>query len=53
MEIMLAESKYKPLLKTDYEAPINSFRNYMSEPDLKIIDLDGFMKGNPLLKGIM
>lgn len=53
MEVLIAESKYKGLLKTPYHAEIKSMKNYMSESDPKIIDLDGFMKGNPLLKGIM
>ena len=53
MELLLAESNYQALLHTDYKADLGSFKNYLSEPDVKIIDLDGFMKGNPLLKGMM
>lgn len=53
LEVMIAESKYQSLLNTDLNGEINSFRNYVSEPEVKIIDIDGFMKGNPLLKGMM
>jgi hypothetical protein len=53
LEVMLAESKYKSLLNTQPHEEMKSFKNFVGEPDVKIIDIDGFMKGNPLLKGMM
>ena len=53
LEVLIAQSNYQSLLNTDLQGEIQSFRNFIGEPDVRIIDLDGFMKGNPLLKGMM
>lgn len=53
VEVLLAQSNYRSLLNTGLDEEIVTFKNFISEPDIKIVDIDGFMKGNPLLKGMM
>lgn len=53
IEVLLAQSNYRSLLHTSLDEEIVTFRNFVSEPKIKIVDIDGFMKGNPLLKGMM
>jgi len=53
VEVLLAQSNYRSLLNTGLDEEIVTFKNFISEPDIKIVDIDGFMKGNPLLKGMI
>ena len=53
VEVLVAEAKYRALLNVGAgNADIDSLRCFLGEPDVRIIDIDGFMKGNPLLKGL-
>ena len=61
-EVVVSEEKYKSL-KTETKAlkqgeksligdsNVSSFRSLLPEFELKLIDIDSFAKGNPLIKG--
>lgn len=52
LELIVAEAGFKALLNSKENEEIGSFMNLLENEEFRIIDFDGFMKGNPILKGL-